>query len=351
MRDVLLKILLFPFSLLYGFGAGIHDLLYRVGLLRGVRFDVPVISVGNLSVGGSGKTPHTEYLVRLLQDYINLGILSRGYKRKTSGFRFVQPADTAETVGDEPLQYKRKFPDVVVAVGESRALAIPQLLMSDMELHAVLLDDAYQHRAVLPGLNILLTEYSRPFTRDFLLPMGRLREWRSAYERADIIVLTKCPVRLGEAERAAWRKEIAPLPHQKLFFSYYKYGQAYFLFNPQLRLPLQREWNVLLLCAIANVDYLMEYAERQVQRVQLLEYPDHHNFTKYEISRLVSRYQQWDVTDKVIVTTEKDAVRLELHAAYLREKNIPILVLPVEVAFHEAGFDEAVKQFLLDFRA
>lgn len=350
MRNIIIKIILYPFSLLYGIGTGIHDFLYKTGILRGVSFNIPVISVGNLSMGGSGKTPHIEYLVRLLDKHLNIAVLSRGYKRKTAGFRLVNINDTAETVGDEPLQYKRKFTNVTVAVGENRALAIPQLLMLDTEIDTILLDDAYQHRGVKAGLNILLTEYSRPFTRDTLLPLGRLREWRSAYERADIIVLTKCPDLLNEVEKQAWHTELNPLPHQKLFFSYYQYKQPYFFFNINLSISLQKNWNVLLICAIANTNYLVEYIQQHVSQVRLFEYPDHHNFTKYEVARIITQANEWNVSNKIIITTEKDATRLELHTAYLKTVNIPILVLPIEVVFHGEGFDEAIKNFLLDFK-
>ena len=161
----------------------IRNFSYRYGLLKGVEFNLPVISVGNLTIGGAGKTPHIEYLVRLLKDYINIATLSRGYGRNTKGFIEVEPHYSADRVGDEPLQFKRKFPEIMVAVDENRAFAIPQLIMEEPELQTILLDDAFQHRSVQPGLNILLTEYSQPFSKDFLLPSGRLREWRSAYHR------------------------------------------------------------------------------------------------------------------------------------------------------------------------
>ena len=200
-QNLLVKILLSPFSLLFGLGVSFRDFLYRKELLKGIEFNIPVISVGNLSIGGAGKTPHIEYLIRLLKDYVNIATLSRGYKRKTKGFMVVHPRNTAEQVGDEPLQFKRKFPDIEVAVAEDRSFAIPELLKWNAELQIVLLDDAFQHRSIKPGLNILLTQFNLPFTRDFLLPSGRLREWRSAYERADIIVVSKCPIDVSEEEK------------------------------------------------------------------------------------------------------------------------------------------------------
>ena len=174
-RNILIKILLAPFTLLYGIGVGLRDFFYRKGLLKGVEFNLPVIAVGNLSVGGAGKTPHIEYLIRLTKDYLNVATLSRGYKRKTKGYQEATlPLSTAETVGDEPMQFKRKYPDVMVTVSESRALGIPEIVKNRPNTQVVLLDDAFQHRAVKPGLNILLTSFQQPFTRDYLLPVGRL---------------------------------------------------------------------------------------------------------------------------------------------------------------------------------
>jgi tetraacyldisaccharide 4'-kinase len=173
--DILIRILLLPISLLYGLGVSVRNLFYKMGLLRSVRFDLPVISVGNISVGGTGKSPHIEYLMRWLHQYIEVGVLSRGYGRKTMGFREVQPFDNPNDVGDEPLQFKRKFPDVPVTVSESRSIGVPQLIKDYPDTQCVLLDDAFQHLAVTPGLNIMLTEYARPFTKDWLLPSGRLR--------------------------------------------------------------------------------------------------------------------------------------------------------------------------------
>ncbi|MCL4153106.1 UNVERIFIED_CONTAM: hypothetical protein GTU68_053341, partial [Idotea baltica] len=168
-------------------------MFYDSGILKSTSFNVPVISVGNLSVGGAGKTPHVEYLIMLLQDYLNVAVLSRGYKRKSKGFRWVNRKDQVTQTGDEPLQFKRKFPETAVAVCESRNIGIPMMLQGKKDIQTILLDDAFQHRSVVPGLNILLTTYDEPYTRDYLLPSGRLREFRSSAKRADVIIVTKCP--------------------------------------------------------------------------------------------------------------------------------------------------------------
>ena len=351
-QQFLVRILLAPFSLLYGLGVGLNNFFYRIGLLKSMSFNVPVVSVGNLSVGGAGKTPHIEYLVRSLREFIDVATLSRGYKRKTRGFQVVQPGLDALQVGDEPMQFKRKFPDVLVAVAEDRAFAIPQIMMEQPSTQLILLDDAFQHRAVQPGLNVLLTEYDRPFTRDWLLPAGRLREWRSAYHRADVIIVSKCPPDLSEADAQRLRNEINPLPNQQIFFSYYEYQSPYYLFDPRYKLRFTPELEVLLISAIANTDYLLQYLRSQTGEVRPLEYEDHHYFSKYDISDLQRNFERMDATAKVIVTTEKDATRLELHRDFLLENRLPIFVLPVEVKFHfDQGptFDQVVKDYLLNF--
>ncbi|MEM9916656.1 MAG: tetraacyldisaccharide 4'-kinase [Bacteroidota bacterium] len=353
-QKILFKILLSPVSLLYGVGVSLRDLFYQVGLLKGFGFDVPVISVGNLSIGGAGKTPHIEYLARLLKDYINVVTLSRGYKRETKGFLIGRRGHDARALGDEPLQFLRKFPDVLVTVAESRALAIPQILMKAPGTQVILLDDAFQHRSVEPGLSILLTEYDQPFTRDHLLPSGRLREWRSAYRRADIIVVSKCPPQLDPKKRQALIQEIKPFSNQRIFFSYYDYEIPYFIWQPSMRVRLEEELEVLLICAIAGTQYLLQWLEPQVGSVTILEYEDHHYFTKYDLGKLQRSFEKIPSKRKLILTTEKDAMRLELHRDFLTQQRLPIFVLPVKVAFHEedkGAFDQSIRDFLLNFKA
>ncbi len=349
----LAQIILAPFSLLYGIGVGIHKLFYKTGLLKSVAFNVPVIAVGNLSVGGAGKTPHVEYLIRLLKDYINVATLSRGYKRKTKGFRIIHPRNTAEDAGDEPLQYKRKYSDVVVTVAESRVMAIPEIMKFFPETQVILLDDAFQHRAIDPGLNILLTEYSHPFTSDFLLPSGRLREGRGNYKRADIIIISKCPPALTNSDKNEWIEKIQPLPHQQLFFSYYAYGNPYYIFNTQFRGKLTDDIDVLLVCAIARSEYLISYLEEQVNSIVLLEFEDHHYFTKQDMNAIRATFERMESKRKVIITTEKDAMRLDLHRSFLIEHKLPLYALPIQVQFHfEEGtnFNQLIQNFLLEFK-
>ncbi|MEM6723188.1 MAG: tetraacyldisaccharide 4'-kinase [Bacteroidota bacterium] len=351
--EIISKVLLSPIALIYGTGLSIRKLLYKTGLLNSVEFSVPVISVGNLSMGGAGKTPHIEFLVRYFKQYLKVATLSRGYKRKSKGFRLIRYTDPVALSGDEPLQFKRKFPDVLVAVGEERTLAIPKIIMVQPTTQLILLDDAFQHLAVKPGLNILLTQYNKPFTRDFLLPSGRLREARSGYKRADLMIVTKCPKTISLEEKEQLIKELKPLPHQQLFFSYYEYLPIYNLFNPQQRYRLHDELEVLLICAIANTDYLMDYLADEVYGVTGMEFLDHHFFTDADMDKLKVLFDQIDNPGKLVLTTEKDAVRLEAFRPFFQQHNIPVFVLPIEVRFHfneEEAFLEAVKAFMLDFK-
>jgi tetraacyldisaccharide 4'-kinase len=285
---------------------------------------------------------------------LRIGILSRGYGRKTYGYINVQDTHTAADVGDEPLQYRKKFPEMLVAVGEQRAFAIPRMLSDEPKLQTILLDDAYQHQAVQAGLTVLLTEYRHPYSRDFLLPLGRLREYRSGYKRADIIVVTKCPDNLTQADADALIAELKPLPHQKVFFSKYRYGQPYHLFRPDDKITLSRRQSALLICGIAKTDYLTDYLARTVKSAYLYDFDDHHYFDTYDVGRLQGIFENLSSEDeKIILTTEKDATRLLLHAPYLEGVNLPIYVLPIEVEFLFGGstqFDETIRQFLLDFK-
>lgn len=280
--------------------------------------------------------------------------MSRGYRRKTKGFVLATPYHTALDIGDEARQYKQKFPEIAVSVSESRSLGIPKLLQTNPEIQTIILDDAFQHRSVKPGLNLLLTEFQYPFTMDFLLPVGRLREWRKGSHRADTIIVTKCPRDFSENQRIQFLKEFNVLERQKVFFSYYTYEAPYNIFNPADRLDLRKEHHVILLSGIARAEYLIDYIEEQAASCHSLEFADHHLFTNEDLERLELVWKNFPQEPKVIITTEKDATRLLLHANYLREKNIVIYAIPVQVAFHGMDqylFPEEIKKFLLGFRA
>ena len=347
------KILLFPFTILYGTVIGARNLMYDAGLLKSTRFSIPIISVGNLSIGGAGKTPHIEFLIQNLRPFLNLATLSRGYKRKTKGFRMATLHDNALTIGDEPLQYRRKYRDIVVAVSESRTLAIPLIIKHAPATQVILLDDAFQHRAIVPGLNILLTTYDQPFTRDILLPAGRLREYPDSYKRADIVVISKCPDNLSEEDRQVVIEEVKPMGWQRIYFTKYLYHPPYSFFNPGQRIRLTEDLDIILVSAIANTAYLRQYIETRVDSIHELEYEDHHIFLERDIEYLEQVFINRESNKKIILTTEKDAMRLDMHRQLITQKQLPIYVLPVEVSFlfdQKEAFINDIRTFLLNFK-
>lgn len=353
-RNYLFKFLMAPFALLYGLGVSLRNLLYSREILRPAKFDIPVISVGNLSIGGTGKSPHIEYLVAWLKVYIPIAILSRGYKRESTGFILGQENPSVKMIGDEPYQFLTKYPDVPIAVAENRQLGIPYLLKSYPETRAILLDDAFQHLSVLPYINILLTAFDAPFTSDHLLPAGRLREWRSSYKRADIIIVTKCPGDLKQTEASAWTQSIGLMPHQTLFFTEYRYLIPYYIFNSGVHYSWRKTSYVLLIAGIANTQYLEQYLKERVTHVQLYSVSDHHWYSNYDLGQIKSQFDALPGTDKLIITTEKDATRLSLHRDYILEHKMPMFVLPVEVNFlweEDQRFKETIAQKLLEFKS
>jgi tetraacyldisaccharide 4'-kinase len=353
LREWIIKGLLFPFTLIYGAIISMRNAMYDRGMLKSTSFAIPTIGVGNLSVGGTGKTPHIEYLITLLKDYIQVAVMSRGYKRKTNGFLMVDALMSAYDCGDEPLQFKRKFPYVHVAVSESRMLGIPKLIGTAPDTQVVLLDDIFQHRSVQPFINILLTEYSRPFFNDILLPSGRLREWRSGSSRADAIIVTKCPPDLNEQQRVAFTNKLQPHDEQEVFFSHYQYGYPYYMYNAAQRLQLVKGHHVLLLTAIAHTDYLQSYVESRVSYVRSIAFEDHKEFSNYDLAQIKKVFDNMDMPHKFILTTEKDAVRLDIHRDFLIQHRIPVFVLPVRVQFlFDEGqkFDAWIQNRLLSFK-
>lgn len=325
------RVLLYPLALIYGAVVWMRNRLYDSGFYSSIEFDVPVISVGNLSVGGTGKTPHIEYLVRLLQYQFRVATMSRGYKRRTQGFLLADADTNALRIGDEPMQYHMKFPDLTVSVVEDRMTGIPKLLQQRPSVEVVLLDDAFQHRSVKPGVNILVTDYAKPFYKDRILPTGTLRESKRAYKRGDVIIVSKCPADMQEQEAKSIEQQIQPLAHQSVFFTKIFYESAYNLYTRD-KVSLSGK-NVILVCGIAKPQPLISYIEKQANDVHVLSYADHHYFLSKDVEEIKSTYNNWDVADKLILTTEKDATRLHLHADKLKEWGVTIAVLPIQVAF------------------
>ncbi len=344
------RYLLFPFAFLYGIIVWIRNWLFDKKILKSASFNFPIICVGNLAVGGTGKTPMVEYLISMLQGRYQTATLSRGYKRKTKGFGIANENTTALEIGDEPMQFHKKFPDVTVAVGEERLVAIPQLLHQRPQTETIILDDAFQHRTVQAGLNILLTDYKNLYTRDLMMPAGDLRDVKSSSKRADIIVVTKCKPDLSPQEKEDIIFEIDPVNDQKVFFTEVVYDQPYQLFNKQ-RINMNASSDVLLVCGIANPKPLMEFLTTHVHTYDMIRYPDHHIFTTDDLKEIKRHFEKIGSSDKIILTTEKDAVRLQKYVQELSDH--PIYVIPIKhrFLFNEAAtFEEAVVGFIRSFQ-
>jgi len=344
------RYLLFPFSLIYGGVVWLRNKMFDKNIFKSATFNFPIICVGNIAVGGTGKTPMTEYLIRLLKNDFNTATLSRGYKRKTKGFAIADATSTALEIGDEPMQFHIKFPSVTVAVGEARIEAIPQLLHDKDDTEVIILDDAFQHRTVNAGLNIVLTAYNNLYTRDLILPAGDLRDVKASMKRADIIVVTKCNPSLTVKEKESIIKEIAPLSHQSVFFTEIVYGIPYHLFKTS-NATITASTNILLICGIANPRPLKNYLESKIHSYDMLRYPDHHIFNMDDLADIKKQFAKITSENKVMITTEKDAVRLVKFEEVLKE--FPVFVLPIEHAFlfkEEEKFNKLVLNFIQKFK-
>lgn len=323
--------------------------MYDKNIFKSTQFGIPIISVGNLSVGGTGKSPMVEYLVMHLKDKWKVATLSRGYKRKTRGYALARASSTALDIGDEPMQFYRKFPDVPVAVGEERLVAVPQLLHDHPETQAIILDDAFQHRAIKAGYNILLTEYANLFTRDFFLPTGDLRDQTGSYKRADVIIVTKCPGSLSSEERAEITKEIDPQPGQHLYFTTIVYGSPYHITRREFGY-IDENTEVLLVTGIANPRPLKEFLENRVHIYTMMHFGDHHIFTIDDWREMVRKFEKIE-GKKMLLTTEKDAMRLLKFESEIGD--LPLYVIPIEhtFLFNEAdAFEDNVFKFIQNFK-
>jgi tetraacyldisaccharide 4'-kinase len=344
------RILLLPFALLYWLAIGLRNWLYDKKILKSAEFGLPLICVGNLSVGGTGKSPMVEYLVELLKNRYRIATLSRGYKRKTRGYLLANEHTTALDIGDEPMQFHLKFPGVPVAVGEERIEAIPQLLHDRPDTEVIILDDAFQHRSIKAGLNILLTDYNNLFTRDFLLPTGDLRDQKKSYKRAEVIIVTKCKPGLTEEERQKLVNEIKPLPHQQIFFTSIAYGELHHVISG-LTGSFSRSAEILLVSGIANPRPLKKMLEEHSNIYHLLQYSDHHIFTIDDLKEIRTKYDELTSAEKIILTTEKDAVRLQKFSNEI--EGLPFFVIPVRHQFLFNGgkvFDDLVTNFITNFK-
>ena len=328
----MLKILLFPFALLYDLVTAVRNYLYDTGKRNSVKFEANVISVGNLTVGGTGKTPHVEYLIRLLKGTYKVATLSRGYGRKSKGFIIADKMSNASIIGDEPYQYYNKFGnEIIVTVGEDRVIAIPSLLMERPETEVILLDDAYQHRGVRPLLNILLSDYNRPFYEDCLMPAGRLRESRKGANRADIVVVTKCPQDISKEkeERIAISINKFTKKSTPIFYSSISYGTPLAVFNKNYTYENKK---VLLFTGLANPMPFEEYIKQKFEVSEHLAFKDHYFYKLDDILGIIEKFNIHNVNDDhILMTTEKDMVKLLQEDIKNNLLELPIFYIPIEV--------------------
>jgi tetraacyldisaccharide 4'-kinase len=335
--------LLFPFSVLYDVATSIRNRLYDMGIRPSAKFEVPVIGVGNLSVGGTGKTPMVEYLIRLLSGEYHIATLSRGYGRKTKGIRIASETDHALTIGDEPLQFYRKFAGkAIVAVGEERAFAIPHILQEFPETNVILLDDAFQHRAVKADFQILLTDYNNLFVYDYLLPAGRLRESKTGAARADVIVVTKCPSNITEEQMITVESSIKKYNKKAVFFTKIGYGDLL----PASDEVASKPEKIILVSGIANSAPLQAYLRRNFDLMQHFSYPDHHVYTEKELQQICNAAA---ISGAAVLTTEKDFVKMDRDL--FRSVSVSLFYLPIEVEFlkNRKEFDELVRNVLISY--
>ncbi len=332
---LLLRLLLLPFTLLYGTGIFIRNLLYKAGVLTRMDFEFPIICVGNISAGGTGKTPHIEWIIAALKDHYKLAVLSRGYMRKTTGYVLADGVSTAADIGDEPLQIKQKFRDVPVAVSENRVLGVPDLLADAPDTEVILMDDGFQHLSIKPGFNIILTPFDQLFTRDWLLPSGRLREFRSAYKRADMIIVTKCPDDISKQKQEQLVEEIKPLAHQQVFFTGIRYStELVHVFNKStLAVAGIGKHQTIGFAGIARHALFEQQLQKHTTLKHFMRFSDHHTYTDKELKDLSERLALLQYADSLLVTTEKDAKRLQGHAHKHYIEQLPVYYWPMEIYF------------------
>lgn len=331
------NIILAPFSWLYGSITTVRNWLYDRGILSSRSFDLPVISIGNLAVGGTGKTPHVEFILNLLKPDKKIAILSRGYKRKTKGFVLADKNTNSKIIGDEPFQIFSKNRDVIVAVDEKRVHGIDRLCEIYPDLQVVILDDAFQHRQVNPGLSILLTDFSNLYTRDSHLPGGNLRESKKDSKRADIIIITKCPVNISPIEMRLIEKEIKIKPHQSLFFSSYIYNEIKPVFPDYISEIMtynkikKAKTDVLLVAGIVSPQPIVEQINRYTNSLQTLFFKDHHTFQRQDLRLIENKLNKMAAQEKIILVTEKDAARIVSMTDFPESLKSMIYTIPIRV--------------------
>lgn len=327
----------------------IRNKCYDWGIFKSTSFDFPIISVGNLSMGGTGKTPHVENLIGLLKKDYNIAVLSRGYKRDSSGFKIADGKSTSRDIGDEPLQIKSKFPDITVAVDGNRVRGLKKIKEMKPETDLVLLDDAFQHRAVKPGISILLTDFHNLYPEDFPFPVGSLREFRGGARRADIIVVTKTTKVLSPITVRRINSMIKPKEHQMLCFSTLKYGSLTPLPGLDINPPQERISSILLFAGIANSYPLQDHAQKMCNHMFHLKFKDHHKYSEKDYQKIRRRFESIFTQNKIIVTTEKDAMRIAIPEIPEALKDLPIFYIPIQTKIHKEfrkEFNDQIKTYV-----
>lgn len=347
--------MLYPFSLLFGAFTGIRNFMYNTGILPKHEFRLPVICVGNITVGGTGKTPHTEYLINLLRENYRVATLSRGYKRKSTGFRIANQSIKVSDIGDEPMQIFSKYPDITVTVDRNRVHGVQSILKEKPETEVIILDDGYQHRRIVPGFTILLTDFNRLMVRDFLLPYGELRENVSNMDRADVIVITKSPDNISPIERRLIVKEIKKAPYQNLYFTSICYlapqplfSEVSFTENIFFRYGKEKQ-GIVLVTGIANPLPLKEYLGNFFSEIIHFCFPDHHRFNEKDIYKISEAYKTLETNGKWIITTEKDAARLREFSNIAESIRDVFYYVPVGVHFlnnDKEEFDNLILEYV-----
>jgi len=340
------SIFLYPLSLIYGIVTGLRNFLFNSEVLKSHEFNIPVICVGNLAVGGTGKTPHTEYLIDLFRKSFKVAVLSRGYKRKTRGFLFAGPGSQVKDIGDEPLQVYKKFPDIVVAVDRNRINGVKKILEERPDISVIILDDGYQHRRIKPGFSILLSDFDRLMIRDHMLPYGNLRENKRNMSRADIILITKCPENISPIQRRIIVKEISKAPYQNLFFTSITYKDPLPVFEEKVNSSvkpeniLSGESGIVLVTGIANPKLPFEYLKPMVGEIVHLTFGDHYQYSTRDIEQINNAWSDLKSPSKYVITTEKDSVRLREISNIAESFRSAFYYIPIGINFLNDDKDE-----------
>lgn len=344
------NILLYPFSVLYGFITGFRNFLFDTGILATEEFPFPVICVGNITVGGTGKTPHTEYIADLLRKNFKVATLSRGYKRTTRGFGIASSRSLVEEVGDEPMQICLNFPEILVTVDSNRVRGVRRILEDFPDTEVIILDDGFQHRSITPGFSILLSDFNRPIVSDYMLPYGNLRESKKNMKRADVILITKSPEDISPIQRRIIVKEIDKLPYQNLYFTALKYKTPVPVFgdneNP---FPENEDCGIVLITGIANPDPLKKHLDKNFKEVIHLSYPDHYNYIEKDLNNIESAFNSLQTQNRYLFTTEKDAVRLREFSNIAEPIRSAFYYLPIAIYFlndDKDEFDNLIKDYV-----